>query len=107
QRPPLFPYTTRFRSGRPRHPGRPLHALRDVPVLQRDRLEPAVRDAVPCRRISLATVLAAAVPRRPAAVHQPGAPDPVGPARLPGDLLLLPEGLLPLLLRRSAGLRRG
>ena len=42
----------------------------------------------------------------PAGVVQPGDPDPVDPARLPGDLLLLPQGLLPLLLRRPAGLRR-
>ena len=36
----------------------------------------------------------------------PGDPDPVDPARLPGHLLLLPQGLLPLLLRRPARLRR-
>ena len=33
--------------------------------------------------------------------------DPVGSRWLPGDLLLLPQGLLPLLLRRPPGLRRG
>ena len=38
-------------------------------------------------------------------LDQPRAVHPVGPARLPGDLLLLPQGLLPLLLRRPAGLR--
>src|SRR6185369_6399552 len=50
-------------------------------------------------------VLAAPVPERPAADHQPGPPDPVDPARLPGDLLLLPEGLLPVLLLRPARVR--
>ena len=38
-------------------------------------------------------------------LDQPRPPDPVDPARLPGHLLLLPQGLLPLLLRRPAGLR--
>ena len=35
-----------------------------------------------------------------------GVPDPRDPARLPGDLLLLPQGLLPLVLLVAAGLRR-
>ena len=34
-----------------------------------------------------------------------GHPDPVDPRRLPADLLLLPQGLLPLLLLVAAGLR--
>ena len=38
-------------------------------------------------------------------VDQPRPPDPLDPARLPGDLLLLPQGLLPVLLRRPARLR--
>src|SRR6185436_18803815 len=38
-------------------------------------------------------------------VDQPGPADPLDPARLPGDLLLLPQGLLPVLLRRPARLR--
>ena len=45
-------------------------------------------------------------PEWPADLAQPGTLHPVGPARLPGHLLLLPQGLLPLLLRRPAGLRR-
>ena len=36
----------------------------------------------------------------------PGLAHPVDPARLPGDLLLLPQGVLPLLLPGSARLRR-
>ena len=35
----------------------------------------------------------------------PGDPHPVDPARLPDDLLLLPQGLLPVVLRRPAGVR--
>ena len=35
-----------------------------------------------------------------------GLPDPLDPARLPGHLLLLPQGLLPLVLLVAAGLRR-
>ena len=34
-----------------------------------------------------------------------GVPDPVGPGPLPADLLLLPQGLLPLVLAGAAGLR--
>ena len=37
---------------------------------------------------------------------QPGPPHPVDPPGLPRHLLLLPEGVLPLLLRRPAGMRR-
>ena len=59
------------------------------------------------RRLPVAALLAADRARLAAdLVHQPGAPHPVDPARLPGHLLLLPQGLLPLLLRRPARLRR-
>ena len=38
-----------------------------------------------------------------ALVHQPGPADPVDPVGLPGDLLLLPQGLLPFLFRGPPG----
>ena len=38
-------------------------------------------------------------------LDQPGSVHPVDPAGLPGHLLLLPQGLLPLLLRRPARVR--
>ena len=67
---------------------------------------PLFGTAVRGRRLPLAAVLAAdRCPTGCRAGHQPGPPHPVDPARLPGHLLLLPQGLLPLLLRRSAGLR--
>ena len=50
-------------------------------------------------------LLAAHRPGHPAGLVLAGDPHPVDPARLPDDLLLLPEGLLPVLLRRPAGLR--
>ena len=58
------------------------------------------------RRLPLAAVLAADPAPGHAGVAEPGPADPVDPDRLPGHLLLLPEGLLPLLLRGSARLRR-
>ena len=58
-------------------------------------------------RLPLAAVLAADRARVAADLAQPGPVHPVDPARLPGHLLLLPQGLLPLLLRRSARLRGG
>ena len=68
-------------------------------------LDAAVRDAVRGRRLPVAAVLAADHARLAADLVQPRHPHPVDPARLPGDLLLLPQGLLPVLLRRSARLR--
>ena len=68
-------------------------------------LDAALRDAVRGRRLPLAAVLAADRARLAADLDQPRPVHPVDPARLPGDLLLLPQGLLPLLLRRPARLR--
>src|SRR5262245_5917800 len=92
------------RAGRP---GDRLHDLRDIPLRQRHPADAAVPDAVPVRRLSLAAVLATDRAVLAAQLDQSGPLDPVDPARLPGDLLLLPEGVLPLLLRRSARLRGG
>src|SRR5687767_5164319 len=87
-------------------PGRRLHDLRGLPDLQRRRLERDLAHALRGRRVPLAAVLARPLaPVRPAAVAQPRPPDPVDPDRLPGHLLLLPKGVLPLLLRGSARLR--
>ena len=91
---------------RPRSRAIALHGLRHVPVLQRDRLDAAVRDApyeVDGYLSPLFSPLIA--PGLAADLDQPGPAHPVDPARLPGHLLLLPQGLLPLLLRRPAGLR--
>ena len=55
--------------------------------------------------LPLAVLLAAHLASRAAGVVSPGDPHPLDPARLPDDLLLLPQGLLPRVLRRSAGLR--
>ena len=58
------------------------------------------------RRLPVAVLLAADRARLAARVLARPA-DPVDPARLPDHLLLLPQGLLPLVLRRPAGLRGG
>ena len=86
-------------------PGNALHDLRDVPVLQRDHLDAAVRHGLSGRRLPVAAVLAAYQAGLAADLDQSRALHPVDPARLPGHLLLLPQGVLPLLFRRSAGLR--
>src|SRR4051812_6476982 len=90
---------------RPVPSGHDLHDLRDVPLRQRDPLDAALRHRLRGRRLPVAALLAADPAGLAAVLDQPGPPDPVDPARLPGDLLLLPEGVLPLLLRRSARLR--
>ena len=68
-------------------------------------LHAALRHAVRGRRLPLAAVLAPVPSGLAAVVAQPRPAHPVDPDRLPGHLLLLPQGLLPVLLRRPAGLR--
>src|SRR5262249_55899131 len=67
------------------------------------------------RALSLAALFAVhrgQLPAREPAHHRlvvepvSGLPDPVDPRRLPRHVLLLPEGLLPVLLRIAPGLRR-
>ena len=71
-------------SARDGHGGPPGPLLHDLPVLF-----PADRPALAAR------------------LDLPRVPDPLGARRLPGHLLLLPEGLLPGLLPRPGRLRRG
>ena len=78
----------------------PVLAVLGVPV------GPGLRRRLRGRRLPLAVLLAAHRRRRPAGLVLPGDPHPVDPARLPDHLLLLPQGVLPVLLRRSAGVRR-
>ena len=59
------------------------------------------RPTATCRRSSRRSSAPA-----PADVVLAGDPHPVDPARLPDHLLLLPEGVLPVLLRRPAGVCR-
>src|SRR4029078_4252098 len=86
-------------------PGDRLHDLRRLPVRQWDPVDAAVQHAVRAAGLPVAALLAADPAELAAGLEQSRAPDPVDPARLPGHLLLLPEGLLPLLLRPSARLR--
>ena len=92
--------------GGARRPGDGVHGLRDVPVHQRHPADAVVRDAVRARGLPLAAVLAAHRAGLAADLVQPRDLHPVDPARVPRHLLLLPQGVLPLLLRGSARLRR-
>src|SRR5215212_4250758 len=91
--------------GRPRRPGGPVHDAGPLPLLLGHRVDAAIRDALRGRWLPFAVVLAPHRARLAAVVHQSRAADPVDPAWIPGDLLLLPQGLLPVLLRGSTGLR--
>ena len=84
--------------------GRPRRVRPLRPVLGL-RLGSRLRGALRGGRLPLAVLLAAARGRDPAGVAVAGDPRPVDPARVPDDLLRVPAGLLPVVLRRSAGLR--
>ena len=81
--------------GGARRPGDRVHGLRDVPVHQRHPADAVVRDAVRARGLPLAALLAAHRAGLAADLVQPRDLHPVDPARVPGDLLLLPQGVLP------------
>src|SRR5205823_6177434 len=93
--------------GRTGRSGIAVHDLRDLSDVQRPAVDAPLRDPVRGGRLPLAVVLTTAGTAVPAGVVQSGDPDPVDPARVSSDLLLLPQGLLPLLLRRPAGMRGG
>ena len=88
-----------------RHRGR-IHGLHRLFALFEPPLGTAVPRADRDRRLLVAVLLAAHRAGFPADLVLARDPHPVDPARLPDDLLLLPQGLLPRLFRRSAGLRR-
>src|SRR5262245_62898444 len=92
---------------------RELHRLLDVGgAPERSLLCRAVSVAV-LFAVYLEVVPALDVRLRAARFHVPGdrrpvagVPDPVGPRSVPPDVLLLPEGVLPLVLAGAAGVRR-
>ena len=91
--------------GLPGRAGARLHDLRRLPDVQRHLLGADLPHGLPVGRLPLPAVLAAHRLEGHADLAEPGAADPVDPDRLPGHLLLLPQGVLPLLLRGPAGVR--
>src|SRR5262249_4889812 len=91
-----------------RHPSpRRLRGVRDVGgsserLLLRRPLSVAVLLTVPGEELRSRDL----APRGLVVDPFPGVPDPVGAGRVPRDVLLLPEGLLPLFLRVAPRLRR-